>query len=118
MKLLKRFFSFFLICLFSIHLTSCAECNNENPRARVTNTGTEEVSVQIKTTDGNTENINNIEPGKSSEFRSYETGTITFTIVLEDNQEVIETVEMDFCSEYEIIVNDDNSIITIGSGVE
>ncbi|WP_442266993.1 hypothetical protein ACSIGC_04655 [Tenacibaculum sp. ZS6-P6] len=118
MKLLKRFYSFFLILILTFNFTSCSDCKNENPRARITNMGTEEVSVQIKTSGGNTENLNNVESGKSSEFRSYDSGTITFTIVIKNDIEVVETVEMDFCSEYEIIVNEDNSISTISTGVE
>ncbi|WP_299680870.1 hypothetical protein [uncultured Tenacibaculum sp.] len=118
MKLLKSFYSFFLILILTFNFTSCSDCKNENPRARITNMGTEEVSVQIKTTGGNTENLNNVEPGKSSEFRSYDSGTITFTIVVKDDIELVEIVEMDFCSEYEIIVNEDNAIITISTGIE
>ncbi|WP_299836930.1 hypothetical protein [uncultured Tenacibaculum sp.] len=117
MKLLKRFFSFFLICFLSFHSISCSDCNNENPRARVTNTGDSEISVQINTAIGSRENIDIIEPGKSSEFRSYDTGNVIFNIVINDNEQIIETVEMDFCSEYEIIVDED-SIVTISTGIE
>ncbi len=111
MKAFKKFFTF-LILISLTFFAACSECDNENPRARVSNMGTEEVSVQVKTSGGNTENINNIEPGKASEYRSYAPGQITYTIVLKNNQEVVELVEMDFCSDYEIIINEDNTVIT------
>ncbi|MFY7671684.1 hypothetical protein ACOSP6_11420 [Tenacibaculum sp. MEBiC06402] len=111
MKVFKKFiiFSFLFGLTF---LSSCSECDSENPRARVSNLGTEDVSVQVKTSGGNTENINNIEPGKASEYRSYAPGEITYTIVLKNNEEIVEVVEMDFCSDYEIIINENNEIRT------
>ena len=89
--------------------------NNENPRARITNMGTDEVSVVVNTPSGNTENIRDLEPGKSSKFRSYVIGNITYTIITENNQEVVETLNIDFCMDYEVIVNEDNSIAIITS---
>ncbi len=111
MKMYKKFF-FFLCLISSTLFFSCDECDNENPRARVSNMGSDDVSVQVKTTGGNTENINNIEPGKASEFKSYAPGEVTYTIVLKSNDEVTETVEMGFCADYEIIITEDNEIIT------
>ncbi|WP_348744304.1 hypothetical protein [Tenacibaculum sp. 190524A05c] len=117
MKSFKKFI-LLLIIMSSTIFTGCSECNNENPRARVTNLGSEEVSVQVKTTGGNTENINNIEPGKASEFRSYSPGQVTYTIVLKNNEEIVEEVEMGFCADYEIIVDQDNEVRTTSTDRE
>ncbi len=60
---------------------SCSnECENENPTLVLVNNGTDKADIQIKTSGGNTENINNIEPGTSSEKRSFARGDIEFTI--------------------------------------
>lgn len=118
MKLFKRFFNLSVIIILFFTFFSCSDCNNEKPRARITNLGVENASVLIKTTSGNTENLNNIEPGKSSEFKSYNSGSITFTVTLKNSATISKTVEMGFCSEYEIIINKDNSITIIPTEVE
>ena len=59
MKTFKKFIALSFFVSLTV-LSSCSECDNENPRARVSNMGTDDVSVQIKTSGGNTENINNI----------------------------------------------------------
>ncbi len=70
MKLIKK--TLLGLGLLGLGLTSCSkECEGENPRAFVQNNGIEKVSVQIKTSNGNTENINNIDPGKSSENKMH-----------------------------------------------
>lgn len=112
MYLLKRITPIFFILVLTFTLNSCSGCDNENPSSRVTNMGTDKVSVQIKTSGGNTENINNIDPGKSSTYTSYSPGEITFTIVLKDNSEVVEKVTMSFCTDYEISIDQNNKITT------
>ena len=89
---------------------NCSGCDNENPTARVSNAGTDKVSVQIKTSGGNTENINNVDPGTLSNATSYAPGQVTYTIVLKDNTEVVETVNMEYCTDY-IVTIDQNNII-------
>lgn len=96
--------------IFTISLGSCKKCQNEGPRARVANNGTKDASVQIKTSGGNTENINNVSTGTSSEFRSYAPGLTTFTVTVDRN--IYEkAIQMEECFEYEIAI-DANNIIT------
>ncbi|WP_075342896.1 hypothetical protein [Tenacibaculum agarivorans] len=109
MKLFKKIVPFFLIVAMAF-FQSCSGCDNENPTARVTNQGTDEVSVQVKTTGGNTENINNIESGQSSPTTSYSPGEITYTVVLKSGTELVKTVNVNFCEDYVIIVKSDNTI--------
>lgn len=114
MKMLKSFLTFLFFTSFLL-FTNCSECDNENPRARITNMGTDDVSILINTPSGDTENIENLESGKSSKFKSYAIGDITYTIATGNNQEAVETLSIDFCMDYEVIVNEDNSITTITS---
>jgi len=63
--------------------SSCKKCNGEDPAARIVNEGSEKASVQIKTSGGNTENINNIQPGTSSGYVSYAPGEVVFTATVD-----------------------------------
>ena len=81
------------------------------PRARIVNNGTAKASVQIKTSNGSTVNINNVDPGTSSEYASYAAGTITFTITVNSvSYEKITTVAN--CYDYDIAI-DAAGVITI-----
>ncbi|MBA3898725.1 MAG: hypothetical protein H0X62_00710 [Bacteroidetes bacterium] len=97
--------------LFAVSMNSCKKCKNEAPRARVINNGTKSVSVQIKTTGGNTENINNVDPGTSSDFRSYAPGLVTYTITVDNKDDYVLNTEMMDCFEYDIAI-DENNVIT------
>lgn len=116
MRLLNKTFFYLTVFTLTIFLTSCSSgCDNQNPTAKVTNNGADKVSVQIKTTGGSTVNINNIDPNTSSTVESYAPGQVTFVIVLKDLSEVTETVAMNFCTDYVVNVNQDNSITTTSS---
>jgi hypothetical protein len=67
MKLLVIFIS---LCVY-LSLISCDSCDGENPSVQLINNGTGKADIQIKTSDGNTENINNVEPGTSSKRRTF-----------------------------------------------
>ncbi|MDQ3192238.1 MAG: hypothetical protein M3Q58_11660 [Bacteroidota bacterium] len=97
--------------LFAISMNSCKKCKREDPRARVINDGTKVASVQIKTSGGNTENINNVNPGTSSDFRSYAPGIVTYTVSIEQSTFVYE-LAMNECFEYDIIIDENNTIIS------
>lgn len=104
-----------LIVLLSIFvitsLNSCKKCKNEDPSARIINNGTEKASVQIKTSGGNTININNVDPGTSSPYASYAPGLVTFTITVANN-DYVETVQMEECFDYDIAIDANNNITT------
>ena len=55
MKTTKFLMVIMLAGLFTLTMNSCKKCKNEDPRARVVNNGTKVASVQIKTSEGNTE---------------------------------------------------------------
>jgi hypothetical protein len=105
-----RFLLMFLIAgLLTITMNGCKKCSNDAPRARIINNGTDKASVQIKTSGGNTVNINNVDPGTASDYSSYAAGQVTFTIVVDNlNYEI--TVEMKECYEYDIAIDANNNI--------
>lgn len=100
-----------LITAAAITIVGCKKCKNEDPSARIINNGTEQASVQIKTSGGKTININNVQPGESSEYASYAPGVVTFTITITGN-EYIETVTMVECCKYDITIDSKNNIST------
>jgi len=103
-------FSISLIILVSI--SSCNNgCDNENPRARIINNGTDDASVQIKTSGGNTENINNIVSGQTSEWRSFAAGNTEFTVTVQGVQaDTLVAVDLVLCWEYDIIIDANNQV--------
>jgi hypothetical protein len=98
-----------LVSLLAITMNSCKKCRNEDPRARIINNGTEQASVQVKTSGGNTININNIQPGTASEYNSYAPGQVTFTITVSSN-DYVKITEMGDCYDYDIAIDPNNNI--------
>lgn len=98
--------------LISVSFSACKKCKKEDPRARIINNGTKMVSVQIMTTGGNTENINNIAPGTTSEYRSYAPGDVTFTITVDNYNKYTKTISMAHCYEYDIAIDANNQIVS------
>lgn len=96
--------------LFVITLNSCKKSVNEDPRARIINNGTQKASVQIKTSNGNTVNINNVDPGTSSAYSTYAAGQITFTITVSSTN-YVKVLDIGNGYDYDIAI-DANNIIT------
>ena len=75
------------------------------------NNGTGKADIQIKTSGGNTENINNIEPGTYSGERSFIPGVIEFTIAIQGVDEpIVYYLIVDFCTANLVLINNDNSV--------
>ncbi len=107
-----RIFYAFILCLAIGALSACSDhCKNERPRAKITNNGTDKASVQIKTSGGNTENINNIESGQVSDWRSYAAGATEFTVAIKNvSPDTMISVYMLECWEYDIQIDSLNRI--------
>lgn len=103
-----------ILILFSLLLLlySCSDtCDGENPNVRLLNNGSGKADIQIKTSGGNTENINNIEVGTFSEVRSFDPGEIEFTISIQGVGEPIEYfLTVDYCMEYIVKINADDTV--------
>ena len=91
--------------------TSCKKCNDEDPQARITNNGTQTASVQVKTSGGNTLNINNVVSGTTSDYANYAAGQTTFTLKV-NNVDYTKTVEVSKCHEYTVAI-DRNNVVTV-----
>lgn len=111
MKTIKFVIAMLLISMIGLSLNSCSKCNGEDPTARIINNGTHKASVQIKTSGGNTVNINNVDPGTASPYASYAAGTVTFTITV-NVVDYVETVVLSQCFDYDISINAQNVITT------
>lgn len=109
-----------ILLTFTFSQIGCSDsCENENPSVVLVNNGTGKADIQIKTSGGNTENINNIEPGMSSEKRTFAPGNIEFTIAIQGiNKNIVYTLTTSYCTEYTVIINEDNSIDSSGKKLE
>ncbi len=109
MKLISKISIVLFTLLTLTTLSSCKKCKNEAPTARIINNGTSKASVQIKTSGGNTTNINNVDPGTASSYASYAAGEVTFTITV-SKIDYVKTVPMSNCYTYEISIDANNNI--------
>lgn len=98
----------------AVALSSCGDkCDDEEPRARIANNGTQRASVQVQTTGGNTVNINNIDPGVTSPYASYAPGRVTFTLKV-NNVDYAKTTDITRCYDYTIAIDQANVITITG----
>lgn len=112
MKNIKIVMLALILAAFSLSTFSCKKkCKDENPNARIINNGTQKASVQIKTSGGNTVNINNVDPSTSSPYSNYAPGEVVFTITV-SNVNYVDTVPMINCYNYDISI-DQNNLITV-----
>ncbi len=109
---MKKIFNIFLIFSVSFIIMHCSdECESEQPTLTLINNGTGKADVQIKTSGGNTENINNIIVGTSSEKRSFAPGSIELTITIQGVPEPIEyQVSILNCNNYLLTIDPNNTV--------
>lgn len=107
---------FIIISFICLSLIGCANCDGENPSVLLINNGTGKADIQIKTSGGNTENINNIEPGDLSERRTYAPGEIEFTISIQGvNGDIVYILNSSTCYDYTVTINSDNFVTSSGN---
>ena len=100
--------------LFAVTLNSCKKSVSQDPRARIINNGTQKASVQIKTSNGNTVNINNVDPSTSSAYSSYAAGLVTFTITVNSNN-YVKIVDIGNGYDYDIAIDASNVITSVST---
>lgn len=111
MKLLM----FIMALSIGLLLAGCG-CDGEDPSVMLTNNGTGKADIQIKTSGGNTENINNIQPGTSSERRNFKPGNIEFTINIQGvNDPVVYVLHASTCYDYTVTIRPDNTVTSSGN---
>jgi len=114
MKATKSLLPVLFASLLALAASSCKKCKNEDPRARIINNGTQRASVQVKTSGGNTININNIDPGATSDYGSYAPGQVTFTVTVSNNN-YVKTTDISQCYDYDIAIDRANVITVKGT---
>lgn len=107
---MKKLSLILMTFILAFNFQSCKKCKGEDPISRIVNNGTESVSVQIQTSGGNTENINNVLPGEVSEYTSFAPGNVDFTISIGNASDIELNVLMQECWEYDIIVDENNNV--------
>jgi hypothetical protein len=109
-----------LLFLSMFIFTACDDgCEKGNPSVVLVNNATEKADIQIKTSGGNTENINNVQPGTSSDKRTFNPGEIEFTVTIQGVQDPIEYVlATSYCTEYTVTINEDNTVTGSGRKLE
>ncbi len=112
MKKIQIILMVVLAGLFAITMNSCKKNTLQEPRARIINNGTQKASVQIKTSNGNTVNINNVDPTTSSAYSSYAAGQVTFTIVV-NNTNYVKILDIGNGYDYDIAIDANNNITSI-----
>jgi len=65
---------------------SCSTDPETPPKFRVSNERTENVSLQVKTSGGNTININNVTSGQVTEYSEVAQGTVQVTLTVQGIQ--------------------------------
>jgi hypothetical protein len=110
MKFTKVFSLLIFVGLIAITLNCCKKkCKTDPPEARIINNSGSVANVQIKTSNGNTVNINNVAAGTSSDYASYAAGDIVFTITV-NKIDYIETVSASSCYSYDIAIDNNYNI--------
>lgn len=108
--------SLMLFLLLSVFYISCSSCDGEDPSVILRNNGTAKADIQIKTSGGNTENINNIMQGGVSDKRFFAPGEIVFTIAIQGvNDPVVYNLITTSCEDYIVTINPDNTVSANGT---
>ena len=104
---------FLIITVLIVLVSSCSDdCEKEDPSLILVNNGTGRADIQIKTSGGNTENINNVEVGTSSEKRSFSPGEIEFTFAIQGiTNDITFFLRVDYCTDYIVTIRPDNTVI-------
>ena len=110
---MKKIIYLILLSISFIFIRCSDSCEGENPTLQLLNKGTDKADIQIKTSGGNTENINNIETGTYSEKRSFDPGEIELTIAIQGvNEPIVYYLYISFCTENLVTIQEDNSVST------
>ena len=109
---MKKYLMLFLFLTFiGVTFSGCDSCDQEYPGVVLVNNGTGKADIQIQTSGGNTENINNIEVGTRSERRTFAPGDIEFTIAIQGvGDNIVYILSTSYCYDYIVTINEDNTV--------
>jgi hypothetical protein len=104
-----------LLMTSGLFFLNCGKCDNEPPSVTLVNNGTAKADIQIKTSEGNTENVNNVMPGTTAPKRTFIAGKIEFTIGFQgDTSSIKYDLETQNCNDYTVIIKSDNTVTSAG----
>lgn len=78
---MNKLISIISVCLF-LGVISCSS-DPKPPQFRVKNDRSTNASLQVKTSDGNTININNVAPGSTSAYQGVAAGVVDITVSIQ-----------------------------------
>ena len=85
-------------------------CSAQDPKARLTNNGTLDVSFQIYSEDGTMMgDEHDVEPGETSDWESFEPGETVF-VVSNGTSEKIIVIDMGTCMAYDMEIGSNNQL--------
>ena len=110
---------FIIISCICLSIIGCASCDGDNPSVLLINNGTGKADIQVKTSGGNTENVNNIGIGELSERRSFEPGEIEFTISIQGvDTDIFYILYSSTCYDYNVTIHPDNTVTSSGVALD
>ena len=89
-----------------------SSCSNQDPMARITNNGTEDVDLQIYDAAGNLiAQEDEIEPGEQSNWINFSCGETAFLVNIGGSDKLI-TIEMGTCMMFDMEVGSNNQLVS------
>ena len=89
-----------------------SSCNNQDPKARITNNGTVNVDLEIYNVNGDLiASEYNVEPGHHSGWKDFSSGEISFFVSNGSSDKLI-VVEMGTCMKFDLEVGANNQLVT------
>lgn len=73
-----------LVILIAFSLSGCSNDPDAPPKFRVQNLRLTDASLQVKTSGGNTININNVKPGSVSAYQEVAEGVVEITVSIQN----------------------------------
>lgn len=90
--------------LLLVTLSSCG--SNADPQYRVTNQRVDKANVQIKTSGGNTININGVDAGQTTAYSSVAEGNTEVTVVIQNQPDATTSFYAYKDNKYTIVILD------------
>ncbi len=91
---------------------SDSTCNNQDPKARITNNGTEDIDLKIYDVNGNLiGHESEVEPGEHSDWITFSCGETTFLLSTGISDKLV-VIEMGTCMIYDMEIGSNNQLAT------
>lgn len=87
-------------------------CNDQDPKARITNNGTIDVNLEIYNESGTlVGQAYNVTPGHTSSWNEFSVGEVTFVVSNVNANKAI-VLDMDTCTVYDMVVGANNQLMS------